>query len=50
MIAFFVTKNQLDKYIREMRSKMNAAAKAFDFEKAIEYREILFELEGNVKK
>lgn len=45
-----VTKKQLEKLIREMRGKMNAAAKAFDFEKAIEYREILFELEGNVKK
>ena len=29
---------------------MNAAAKAYDFEKAIEYREILFELEGKNKK
>ena len=45
-----VTKKQLEKYIREIRGKMNAAAKAFDFEKAIEYREILFELEGNVRK
>lgn len=45
-----LSKRQLEKHIREIRAKMNAAAKAFDFEKAIEYREILFELEGNVKK
>ena len=45
-----VTQKQLQKYIREIRGKMNAAAKAFEFEKAIEYREILFELEGNIKK
>ncbi len=43
-------RKQLEKYIREIRGKMNAAAKAFDFEKAIEYRELLFELEGNIKK
>ncbi|MFA7449516.1 MAG: excinuclease ABC subunit UvrB [Bacilli bacterium] len=45
-----LSKRQLEKHIREIRAKMNAAAKAFDFEKAIEYREILFELEGNMKK
>lgn len=45
-----MTRKQLEKYIREIRGKMNAAAKAFEFEKAIEYREILFELEGNIRK
>jgi len=45
-----MSRKQLEKYIREIRAKMNAAAKAYDFEKAIEYREILFELEGKSKK
>lgn len=45
-----MSRKQLEKHIREIRAKMNAAAKAYDFEKAIEYREILFELEGKNKK
>lgn len=45
-----MSRKQLEKYIREIRAKMNAAAKTYDFEKAIEYREILFELEGKSKK
>lgn len=45
-----MSRKQLEKYIREIRAKMNAAAKAYDFEIAIEYREILFELEGKSKK
>ena len=45
-----MSRKQLEKYIREIRAKMNAAAKAYDFEKAIEYREILFELDGKSKK
>ena len=45
-----MSRKQLEKYIREIRAKMNAAAKAYDFEKAIEYREILFELEEKSKK
>ncbi len=40
-----MSKKQLDLYKKELRAKMHAAAKAYDFEKAIELREILFELE-----
>lgn len=45
-----MSKKQLDLYKRELRAKMHAAAKAYDFEKAIELREILFELENYGKK
>ncbi len=41
-----ITKREKDRLIREIRQKMNKAAQEFDFEKAIEYREILFELQA----
>lgn len=40
-----MSSKELEKFKKEIRSKMNAAAKAFDYEKAIELRELLFELE-----
>ncbi len=39
-----LTKSELERLIKETQKKMNQAAKEFDFEKAIEYRDILFEL------
>lgn len=45
-----MSKKQLDLYKKELRAKMHAAAKAYDFEKAIELREILFELEDYGKR
>lgn len=45
-----ITRKERERLIREIRGKMTKAAKAFDFEKAIEYREILFELESGAAK
>lgn len=39
-----LTKKEKEKRIKEVEKKMNEAAKNFDFEKAIEYRELLFDL------
>lgn len=39
-----LTKKELDRQIKQVEKEMNEAAKAFDFEKAIELRDLLFEL------
>ena len=39
-----LTKKELERKIKEVEKEMNEAAKAFDFEKAIQLRDLLFEL------
>ncbi len=39
-----LTKKELDRQIKEVEKEMNEAAKAYDFEKAIKLRDLLFEL------
>ena len=41
-----LTKKELDKRIKEIERSMNQAAKEFDFERAIELRDMLFELKA----
>ena len=41
-----LTKKELDAKIKEVEKAMHKAAKEFDFEKAIELRDILFELKA----
>ena len=41
-----MTKKELEKKIKEVEKEMNKAAKEFDFERAIELRDILFELKA----
>ena len=41
-----LSKKEIDERIKIVESEMKKAAKVFDFEKAIELREILFELKG----
>ena len=45
-----LTKSELDKRIKEVEKSMNQAAKEFDFEKAIELRDMLFELKAQRNK
>ena len=40
-----LSKRELDKTLLELRSEMNKAAKLFDFERAAELRDLLFELQ-----
>ena len=44
------SKSELDKRIKEVEKSMNQAAKEFDFEKAIELRDMLFELKAQRNK
>lgn len=45
-----LTKKELDKRIKEIERSMNQAAKEFDFERAIELRDMLFELKAEKNK
>ena len=45
-----LTKKELDKRIKEIERSMNQAAKEFDFERAIELRDMLFELKAERNK
>ena len=45
-----LTKSELDRRIKEVEKSMNQAAKEFDFEKAIELRDMLFELKAQRNK
>ena len=44
-----LTKTELERKIKQVESEMNKAAKEFDFERAIELRDILFELKAERK-
>ena len=41
-----LTKSELDREIRRLEKEMREAAKAYDFEKAIQIRDVLFELKS----
>ena len=45
-----LTKKEIEIKIKQVESEMKKAAKIFDFEKAIELREILFDLKDMLKK
>ena len=45
-----LTKKEIEIKIKQVESEMKKAAKVFDFEKAIELREILFDLKDMLKK
>ena len=41
-----MTRKEKDEAIASLEEQMNEAAKVFDFERAMELRDILFELKG----
>ena len=45
-----LSKRELDKTISELRQEMNKAAKTFDFERAAELRDLIFELQKDYNK
>lgn len=45
-----LSKRELDKTISELRQEMNKAAKTFDFERAAELRDLIFELQKDYTK
>lgn len=45
-----LSKRELDKTIQEMKNEMNKAAKVFDFERAAEIRDLIFELQAEYNK
>ncbi len=42
------SKSEIERKIKDLDKEMRAAAKAFDFERAAELRDIIFELKGNL--
>lgn len=45
-----LSKRELDKTLAELRAEMNKAAKIFDFERAAELRDLIFELQKDYNK
>ena len=42
------SRNQITAHIKELEKQMKAAAKEFDFERAIELRDIILEMKANM--